>query len=97
MAPTPASTASAWATTRKRRRDRCRLAATGKNVALVFANDHGNQGPSSAYGAGIQGLPADNVNLIDQVAAANSNTVVVLNTANPVTAPWAQLPAFNPY
>jgi beta-glucosidase len=70
-------------------------AATGKALAVVFLND--NQASSTIpnpYGASpamisapLQ-LTAQNTQLIDAVAAANPNTVVVLNTTNPILMPW---------
>jgi beta-glucosidase len=36
----------------------------------------------------VFGLPGDQDKLIEQVAAANPNTVVVLNTSQPVALPW---------
>ena len=69
-------------------------AAVGKKLALVFVND--GVGATSTipnpYGTGTISAPislsADSTNLINAVAAANPNTVVVLNTANPVLTPW---------
>ena len=73
-------------------------AAKGKKLALVFVNDGTgatsttpNPDPSlsgTAISAPTQLSPAS-TNLINAVAAANPNTVVVLNTANPVLTPWA--------
>jgi beta-glucosidase len=69
-------------------------AAVGKKLAVVFVND--GIGATSTipnpYGTGTISAPislsADSTNLINAVAAANPNTVVVLNTANPVLTPW---------
>ena len=59
-------------------------AARQADVAVVFAND--------AQGEGMDryslSLPGDQNQLIDAVAAANRNTVVVLNTGGPVLMPW---------
>jgi beta-glucosidase len=59
-------------------------AARKADVAVVFAND--------AQGEGMDryslSLPGDQNQLIDAVAAANRNTVVVLNTGGPVLMPW---------
>jgi hypothetical protein len=55
-------------------------AAAGKSVAIVFANDQGvaaASGPTSV----VQGLGQNYVDLINAVAAANPNTVVVLQSA----------------
>ena len=63
-------------------------AAAGKKLAIVFANDNGVQaasGPTSQ----VQGLTPQYVNLINAVAAANPNTIVVLNTSYAVDVqPW---------
>ena len=59
-------------------------AARQADVAIVFAND--------AQGEGMDrtslSLPGDQNQLIDAVAAANRNTIVVLNTGGPVLMPW---------
>jgi beta-glucosidase len=59
-------------------------AARKADVAIVFAND--------AQGEGMDryslGLPGDQDQLIEAVAAANRHTVVVLNTGGPVLMPW---------
>ena len=70
-------------------------AAAGKKLALVFVND-GVGATSSTPNPALPGttisaptqLSPASTNLINAVAAANPNTVVVLNTANPVLAPW---------
>ena len=70
-------------------------AASGKKLALVFVND-GVGATSTTPNPAVPGttisaptqLSAASTNLIDAVAAANPNTVVVLNTANPVLTPW---------
>ena len=66
-------------------------AAVGKKLAVVFVND-GVGAVSSTPNPALPGttisaptqLSAASTNLINAVAAANPNTVVVLNTANPV-------------
>ena len=70
-------------------------AAAGKKLALVFVND-GVGATSSTPNPALPGttisaptqLSTASTNLINAVAAANPNTVVVLNTANPVLTPW---------
>ncbi len=70
-------------------------AAAGKKLALVFVND-GVGATSSTPNPALPGttisaptqLSDASTNLINAVAAANPNTVVVLNTANPVLTPW---------
>ena len=63
-------------------------AAAAKNakVAIVFAND--SPGGNSTPDRDPATLQAGQDEMIAAVAAANPNTVVVLNTANPVTMPW---------
>ncbi len=67
-------------------------AARGKAAAIVFANDAGRAvltGPTST----VSGLQSNQVSLIEAVAAANPNTIVVLNTGQDiVTKPWINLP-----
>ena len=70
-------------------------AAVGKKLAVVFVND-GVGAVSSTPNPALPGttisaptqLSAASTSLINAVAAANPNTVVVLNTANPVLMPW---------
>lgn len=40
------------------------------------------------YISGVDSLPANQTQLVEAVAAANPNTVVVLNTTDPVVMPW---------
>ncbi len=64
-------------------------AAAGK--AVIFAYDEGTEGSDrggSNQGAGIV-LPGYQDALIAAVAAAQPNTIVVLNTGDPVLMPWA--------
>jgi beta-glucosidase len=69
-------------------------AAKGKKMAVVFVNDGVGATSTVANPSGggnissvISLSPASN-DLVSAVAAANPNTVVVLNTANPVLLPW---------
>ena len=70
-------------------------AAAGKKLALVFVNDGVGATsstpnpalPGTTISAPTQLSPASTA-LINAVAAVNPNTVVVLNTANPVLTPW---------
>lgn len=65
-------------------------AAAGKSLAIVFANDnHPNSAQINQQGDTSSTLPAvtmeaAQIALINAVAAANPNTVVVLNDGNPV-------------
>ncbi|MGC4010477.1 MAG: glycoside hydrolase family 3 C-terminal domain-containing protein [Pseudomonas sp.] len=56
------------------------------DVALVFVGDHVSEGADRTSLA----LPGDQDALIAAVARANPRTVVVLNTAGPVTMPWLE-------
>jgi beta-glucosidase len=62
-------------------------AAANADVAVVFVNDKTSEGTDRTALA----LPGDQDALVSAVAAANPNTVVVLNTSSAVTMPW--LPA----
>lgn len=79
-------------------------AAVGKKMAIVFVDDNGapteiGGGAASTtipnpYGddpatiSAPESLPPDQVALVNAVAAVNPNTVVVLNTTNPVLLPF---------
>jgi beta-glucosidase len=66
-------------------------AAQAANKAVIFAYDEGTEGSDrggSNQQAGIT-LPGYQDALISAVAAAQPNTVVVLNTGDPVLMPWA--------
>lgn len=70
-----------WVTPEQRRRDRARAleAAARAQTAIVFAwSGHDLSQP----------LPDEQDLLIHEVARANPNTVVVLNTSQPVAMPW---------
>jgi beta-glucosidase len=58
--------------------------AKASTVAVVFASYGENEGTDLT---GID-LPGSQNSLISQVAAANPNTIVVLNTGSAVTMPW---------
>jgi beta-glucosidase len=64
--------------------DQAVAAARSADVAVVFASNY------EAEGADLTSidLPASENQLISAVAAANPNTVVVLNTGSAVTMPW---------
>ena len=71
----------AWVTPSQRRADyqAAVRAAVGARKAVVFAWSRGQP---------VLRLPGDQDQLISDVAAANPNTVVVLNVAEPVAMPW---------
>jgi beta-glucosidase len=59
-------------------------AAAAASVAVVFVDDPEVEGTDLT----TLSLPGSQDQLIETVAAANPNTVVVLNTASPVVMPW---------
>jgi beta-glucosidase len=59
-------------------------AAAGAQVAVVFASDPEAEGKDLANIS----LPGNQDQMIEAVAAANPDTVVVLNTGGPVLMPW---------
>ncbi|MEE8390480.1 MAG: glycoside hydrolase family 3 C-terminal domain-containing protein [Anaerolineae bacterium] len=61
--------------------------AAQSDVALVFAGLTG-EWESEGYDRSNMELAGDQVELIEKVAAANPNTVVVLNTGSPITMNW---------
>jgi beta-glucosidase len=72
-------------------------AATAADVAVVFAGQEDSEGVDRAnlqdtytvcQLVACQTLPIDQDKLISSVAAANPNTIVVLNTGGPVLMPW---------
>ncbi|HVV20917.1 MAG TPA: glycoside hydrolase family 3 C-terminal domain-containing protein, partial [Pseudonocardiaceae bacterium] len=66
-------------------------AAKSARTVVLFAYDEGSEGSDrggSDQAAGLV-LPGYQNDLISAVAAANPNTVVVLNTGDPVLMPWA--------
>jgi beta-glucosidase len=60
-------------------------AARAANLAVVFVNKSESEGSDLA----TIDLPADQNTLVTDVAAANPNTVVVVNSGSAVTMPWA--------
>jgi len=78
----PVQVRLAWVTPEQQARDHQAAmdAARHAKTAVVFV--WGRNRP-------VFGLPGDQDRLIEDVAAANPNTVVVLNTSEPVAMPWA--------
>ncbi len=60
--------------------------AKSSSLAIVFVN----QWMSEGHDAPTLSLPGDQDALVEAVAAANPNTIVVLETGGPVSMPWAQ-------
>jgi beta-glucosidase len=71
-----------WYTPEQRQADHDAAIAAAKNAktAVVFAWTRLTP---------VFGLPGDQDKLIEEIAAVNPNTVVVLNTSQPVALPWA--------
>ncbi len=65
---------------RKADHDAAIAAARNANTAVVFV---------WTRLAPVFGLPGDQDELVEDIAAANPNTIVVLNTSQPVALPWA--------
>jgi beta-glucosidase len=63
--------------------------AKSSDVAIVFAYEWESEGMDLK----TLSLPHNQDDLIAKVAAANPHTIVVLETANPVTMPWVGAPA----
>jgi beta-glucosidase len=61
-------------------------AAAASQVAIVFVTQWMSEGRDAAS----LSLPDDQDSLVAAVAAANPNTIVVLETGGPVNMPWAQ-------
>jgi beta-glucosidase len=59
-------------------------AAAAAKVAMVFVDDPAGEGADLSS----LSLPGDQDQLIDAVAAANPDTIVVINSGNPVLMPW---------
>jgi beta-glucosidase len=85
-ATTPLQIRFAWITPELRQANIDQAVATAKQsrTAVVFAYDEGSEGVDRSS----LSLPGPQDTLIDAVAAANPNTIVVLNTGDPVLMPW---------
>jgi beta-glucosidase len=59
------------------------------DVAIVVAGQT-NEWESEGYDRADMELPGDQAQLIERVALANPNTIVVLNTGSPVRMPWLE-------
>jgi beta-glucosidase len=60
--------------------------AKASTIAIVFANQPMHEGMDAA----TLSLPNNQDALVDAVAAANPNTIIVLETGGPVSMPWIQ-------
>jgi len=65
-------------------------AASSADIAIVFASDYEGEymDKTTASVDGSQGSTSNQDGLITSVAAANPNTIVVLETGDPVLTPW---------
>lgn len=86
-ATTPLQIRFGWITPQQRQADidAAVAAARTARTAVIFAYDEGTEGVDRASLA----LPGNQDALIEAVAAANPDTIVVLNTGDPVLMPWA--------
>jgi beta-glucosidase len=64
---------------------RAAAAASKASIAIVFAQQWMSEGMDTA----TLSLPGNQNDLVNAVAAANPNTIVVLETGGPVSMPWA--------
>jgi beta-glucosidase len=80
----PAQIRLNWYTPEQREADHAAAitAASKAKIAVVFVWEQPESDPVFA-------LPGDQDKLIDEVAAVNPNTIIVLNTGEPVAMPWA--------
>ncbi|MBN1581944.1 MAG: glycoside hydrolase family 3 C-terminal domain-containing protein [Anaerolineae bacterium] len=67
--------------------ERAVQAAAEADVALVFIGT-GGEWESEGFDRPDMELPGQQIELLEKVAAANPNTVVVLNTGSPISVPW---------
>jgi beta-glucosidase len=76
-----------WVTPEERRRNRAEAVALARSadIAVVFAWARGGEGFDASQSLA---LPYEQDELIDEVAAVNPKTIVVLNTGNPISMPW---------
>jgi beta-glucosidase len=69
--------------------DRAAALAASSDVALVFVGTNGDW-ESEGHDRKDLELPGAQVALIERVAAANPNTIVVLQTGSPIVMPWLE-------
>jgi len=77
----PVQVRLSWYTPEQRKADHDAAISAAKNakIAVVFVWARLNP---------VFGLPGEQNKLVEEVAAVNSNTIVVLNTSQPVALPW---------
>jgi beta-glucosidase len=71
-----------WYTPEQRRRDHAAAIAAARRAKTAVVFVWSRRAPAFA-------LPGDQDKLVEAVAAVNPNTIVVLNTSQPVALPWA--------
>lgn len=67
--------------------ERAVAAAASAEVAVVIVGSN-SDGESEGFDRDDLDLPGDQVELVERVAAANSNTVVIVNAGSPIAMPW---------
>jgi beta-glucosidase len=79
----PVQVRLSWYTPEQRRTDHEAAIAAAKaaKIAVVFVWTRGQP---------VFGLPGEQNKLVEEVAAVNHNTIVVLNTSQPVALPWLE-------
>jgi beta-glucosidase len=70
-----------WYTPEQRKADHAAAIAAAKNAKLAVVFLWTRLSP-------VFGLPGEQDKLVDEIAAVNPNTIVVLNTSQPVALPW---------
>ena len=70
-----------WVTPEQRKRDHATAITTARNAhtAIVFLWTRGKP---------VFGLPREQDRLVEEIAAVNPNTIVVLNVSEPIALPW---------
>jgi beta-glucosidase len=86
--PDPVEIRLAWITPQMRRDNRAAAVALARRVATPVVFAWAKSGELSDPAENLL-LPDEQNEMIEAVAAANPNTVVVLNTGGPVRMPWA--------
>src|SRR5664280_1650706 len=67
--------------------ERAVAAAASAEVAVVIVGSN-SDGESEGFDRDDLDLPGDQVELVERVAAANANTVIIINAGAPIAMPW---------
>jgi beta-glucosidase len=78
----PAQLRLSWTTPRQRQRDHAAAIAAARQAGTAVVFVWSRRAPAFA-------LAGDQDRLVEEVASVNPNTIVVLNTSQPVAMPWA--------